>query len=76
MTRNRTWSETRRGRELMSAWEASRAREARDTAETLLEDRGPANARAWVEHCMVRDPTGGFWRAVLEELARLEGAGR
>ena len=51
------------------------ARDVREAAETLLEDRGPANARAWAEHCMVRDPTGGFWRAVLEELTR-RGAGR
>jgi len=33
---------------------------------------GRANALAWAEHCMVRDPTGGFWRAVaiaIRELA-------
>ena len=47
--------------------------EARETAETLIEDRGAANARAWAEHCMVRDPVGGFWRAVLDELTRLDG---
>ena len=40
------------------------AREVRETAETLVEDRGRANALAWAEHCAVRDPVGGFWRAV------------
>lgn len=71
MTRKQAFDEARE-----TARQARQAREVRETAETLLEDRGPANARAWVEHCMVRDPTGGFWRAVLDELARLEGAGR
>ena len=49
------------------------AREVRETAETLSEDRGRVNAIAWAEHCMVRDPVGGFWRAVLDELTRLDG---
>lgn len=40
------------------------AREVRETAETLVEDRGRANALAWAEHCAVRYPVGGFWRAV------------
>lgn len=43
-------------------------REAFETADTLLEDRGPVNARAWVKHCMVRDPSGGFWRRVLDAI--------
>jgi|HubBroStandDraft_6_1064221.scaffolds.fasta_scaffold04442_2 hypothetical protein len=46
------------------------ARDVRETAETLLEERGAVNARAWARHCMVRDPAGGFWRLVLEELTR------
>jgi hypothetical protein len=46
------------------AREARRAREIRETAETLVEDRGRANALAWAEHCATRDPAGGFWRAV------------
>ena len=50
--------------EAMRAADARKAREVRETAETLVEDRGRANALAWAEHCAVRDPVGGFWRAV------------
>ena len=46
-----------------------KAREIRETAETLIEDRGRDNALAWADHCMTRDPTGGFWRAVRDEIA-------
>jgi hypothetical protein len=48
------------------------AREVRETAETLVEDRGRSGAIAWAEHCMVRDPTGGFWRAVAIAIGELE----
>lgn len=48
---------------------ARREREIRETAETLVENRGPVGARAWAEHCMVRDPSGGFWRAVRDVIA-------
>lgn len=47
-----------------------KVREIRETAETLIEDRGGANALAWAEHCMTRDPAGGFWRAVWVEIGR------
>ena len=46
-----------------------KAREIRETAETLIDDRGRDNALAWAEHCMVRDPVGGFWRAVRDAIA-------
>lgn len=39
-------------------------RDVRETALTLIEERGETNALAWAEHCATRDPTGGFWRAV------------
>lgn len=48
---------------------ARREREIRETAETLVEDRGRGGALAWAEHCMVRDPSGGFWRAVRDAIA-------
>jgi hypothetical protein len=47
-------------------------REAQETAETLLEDRGEANARAWIVHNANRT-TDGFWSRVLmafEELVK------
>lgn len=43
-------------------------RDVRETVETLLETRTLANALAWAEHCAVRDPSGGFWRAVWDAL--------
>jgi hypothetical protein len=45
------------------------AREIKETAETLIEDRGPSNALAWADHCMVRS-NDGFWRKVSDEIAR------
>lgn len=45
-----------------------KAREIRETAETLIETRGRENAKAWAEHCMTRDPSDGFWRAVLDTI--------
>jgi hypothetical protein len=48
-----------------------KAREVRETAETLVEDRGRANALAWAEHCAVRDPVGGFWRRVADAIREL-----
>jgi|HubBroStandDraft_6_1064221.scaffolds.fasta_scaffold161861_2 hypothetical protein len=48
------------------------AREVRETAETLVEDRGRANALAWAEHCAVSDSSvGGFWRAVADAIREL-----
>ena len=44
-------------------------REATEHAEVLIEDRGPVNAIAWANHCMIRD-TGGFWRRVHDEIVR------
>jgi hypothetical protein len=56
MTRKQAFDEARAAR---------LARDVRETAETLVEDRGRANALAWAEHCAVRDPHGGFWRQVV-----------
>jgi hypothetical protein len=39
-------------------------RESEETALTLIEDRGLENARAWAQHCAMRDRSG-FWRAVI-----------
>jgi len=49
------------------------ARSVRETAETLIEDRGPSNAREWVVHCATRD-TSGFWPKVLLEIDRQSAA--
>jgi hypothetical protein len=38
-----------------------------ETAETLIEDRGHANALVWVEHCLIRS-NDGFWRAVRDAI--------
>ena len=71
-------------RQKAEAWERARAnqeRNARETAETLIEDRGAVNALAWAEHCATRD-TSGFWRKVcnaidgVQAAAMLIGAGR
>ena len=43
--------------------------EVRDVAETLIEERGPTNARDWAEHCAIRD-LSGFWPAVVREIDR------
>ena len=48
------------------------ARNIRETAETLVDDRGRAGALAWAEHCMVRDPSGGFWRAVADAIRAVQ----
>jgi hypothetical protein len=40
-------------------------REAQEHAETLLEDRGEVNARAWIKHCATRS-RDGFWSRVLQ----------
>jgi hypothetical protein len=47
--------------------------EAQETAETLIEERGETNARAWVEHCMIRD-TSGFWRRVMIALDNINSS--
>lgn len=60
--------------EALRAAAERQAREVRDTAATLIEERGHANARAWCEHCMARDPVGGFWRAVQFEVDRQAAA--
>ena len=57
----------------MTQAESRRDREIRETAETLIEDRGAQNAIAWADHCMVRDSSGGFWRAVRDCIARSQG---
>lgn len=49
------------------------ARDVRETAETLVEDRGRDNALVWAEHCMTRDPSGGFWRAVRDAILAASG---
>jgi hypothetical protein len=59
-------------RQKAEAWERARAhqeRDARETALTLIEDRGAVNAKAWADHCMVRS-NDGFWRKVSDEIAR------
>jgi hypothetical protein len=58
--------------EAMRAADARKAREVRETAETLVDDRGWANAREGAEHCMTHDPAGGFWRAVFDKIWELE----
>jgi hypothetical protein len=63
-------------RQKADAWERARAhdaRNARETAETLIEDRGPSNAREWAVHCATRD-TSGFWPKVLLEIDRQSAA--
>jgi hypothetical protein len=49
------------------------AREIKETALTLIEDRGPSNAREWAVHCATRD-TSGFWPKVLLEIDRQSAA--
>lgn len=41
-----------------------------DHAESLFEDRGEANARAWIIHCANRS-TDGFWSRVLQAFEAL-----
>jgi hypothetical protein len=48
-------------------------REAQEHAETLIEDRGLANARAWAIHCANRS-TDGFWSRVVEAIDEAEQA--
>jgi hypothetical protein len=57
--------------EAMRAAAERKAREVRETAETLVDDRGRSNALAWAEHCATRDPAGGFWRAVANAIREL-----
>jgi hypothetical protein len=45
-------------------------REAQEHAETLVEDRGLANALAWAIHCANRS-TDGFWSRVVQAIERL-----
>jgi hypothetical protein len=45
-------------------------REAQEHAETLVEDRGLANARAWAIHCANRS-TDGFWSRVVQAIDAL-----
>jgi hypothetical protein len=80
MTRNRRWNDrpaqgTRRPADWRDAADAAfvrRQTEIRETAKTLVEDRGWSNALEWSEHCMTRDPVGGFWRAVHDAIWELE----
>jgi hypothetical protein len=46
-------------------------REAQDHAETLIEDRGLAGARAWAIHCANRT-TDGFWSRVVQAIEWLD----
>jgi hypothetical protein len=43
--------------------------EARETADTLIEERGVDNALAWADHCLTRTHDG-FWRMVRNEIMR------
>ena len=47
--------------------------EAQEHAETLIEDRGLANARAWAIHCANRD-TSGFWSRVVTAIENIDSA--
>jgi hypothetical protein len=49
---------------------AREMREISETALTLIEERGHANALAWADHCMIRS-TDGFWRKVRDEIQRV-----
>jgi hypothetical protein len=48
-------------------------REAQAHAETLIEDRGLANARAWAIHCANRS-TDGFWSRVVMSIEAIDEA--
>jgi hypothetical protein len=48
-------------------------REAQEHAETLVEDRGLANARAWAIHCANRS-TDGFWSRVVQAIDAIDEA--
>jgi len=50
-----------------------RNREAQETAETLIEDRGLANARAWAIHCANRT-TDGFWSRVVIAIENIDSS--
>jgi hypothetical protein len=50
-------------------------REAQDHAETLVEDRGLANARAWAIHCANRS-TDGFWSRVVQAIEAIHDEDR
>ena len=47
--------------------------EAQETAETLIEDRGLANARAWAIHCANRT-TDGFWSRVVIAIENIDSS--
>jgi len=46
-------------------------REAQEHAETLVEDRGLANALAWAIHCANRS-TDGFWSRVVQAIEAID----
>lgn len=48
-------------------------REAQEHAETLIEDRGLFNARAWAIHCANRS-TDGFWSRVVQAIDAIRDA--
>jgi uncharacterized membrane protein len=65
MTRKAFEEARRQAAEIFAEARAKRrAVEAAETAETLIEDRGWANARAWAEHCATR-ATDPLWRLVV-----------
>jgi hypothetical protein len=49
------------------------ARQVRETAQTLIEDRGAINALAWAAHCATRDASG-FWRKVCNAIDGVQAA--
>jgi hypothetical protein len=63
-------------RQKQEAWDRARAhreRDARETADTLIKDRGLANARAWAIHCANRS-TDGFWSRVVMSIEAIDEA--
>jgi hypothetical protein len=56
-------------RQKQEAWDRARALDVRETAEAMIDDRGAKNAFTFAEHCMTRDPSHGFWRAVRDLIA-------
>jgi hypothetical protein len=79
--RARMVTTARPGESVTALIRRSDRREVKETADTLIEDRGAVNALAWAEHCATRDTTG-FWRKVcnaidgVQATAMLIGAGR
>jgi hypothetical protein len=60
-------------RQKQEAWDHAKRREAHETAEALIEDRGLANARAWAIHCANRT-TDGLWSRVVAAIENIDAA--